>query len=137
MPAPHLVTHAYVSTACQHDQHGVCRKACKFCGTRCLCPCHHTHLDEPFGERDRTLLDSIHAQGVTLMAAFQELSDELDAIKTAVDAVKVTGQEQKDLIALLQAQIAEGTPVSQAQLDALDAKADAILTSLTPPTTTT
>jgi hypothetical protein len=66
------------------------------------------------------------------MATQQELSDELDAIKTAVDAVKVTGAEQVALIAALKAQIDAGTPVSQDQLDALDAKADSILAALAP-----
>lgn len=33
--------HVYTSTACQHGLHDRCRKACKFCGTPCLCPCGH------------------------------------------------------------------------------------------------
>lgn len=32
--------HEYVSTACQHDLHGRCRKTCKFCAASCRCPCH-------------------------------------------------------------------------------------------------
>lgn len=64
------------------------------------------------------------------MATVQELSDELDSIKTAVDAVKATVTAQIQQIADLQAQIAAGTPVSQQQLDELDAKADSILASL-------
>jgi hypothetical protein len=63
-------------------------------------------------------------------ATVQELSGELDAIKTAVDAVKVTLQAQIDEIAALKAQLAAGTPVSQEQLDALDAQADSILAAL-------
>lgn len=66
------------------------------------------------------------------MAKFQEVSDELDAIKTAVDAVKVTADLQVAEIADLKAQLAAGTPVSQEQLDSLDAKADSILDTLTP-----
>jgi hypothetical protein len=32
--------HPYVSTYCQHGEHGDCRLACKVCGAICLCPCH-------------------------------------------------------------------------------------------------
>ena len=64
------------------------------------------------------------------MATVQELSDELDAIKSAVDAVKATVAQQIQQIADLQAQIVAGTPVTQAQLDELDAKADSIIADL-------
>ena len=45
--------HVYLSTACLHDLHGYCQATarpdgtpktpgvCKFCGTPCVCPCHH------------------------------------------------------------------------------------------------
>jgi hypothetical protein len=33
--------HRYVSTACQHGKHDVCRERCKYCSSLCLCPCHH------------------------------------------------------------------------------------------------
>lgn len=81
-----------------------------------------------------TRLRALEAQGVTIMATQQELSDELDAIKTGVNAVLETGQEQKVLIVALKAQIEAGSPVSQEQLDLLDATADSILASLTPAT---
>lgn len=48
--------HAYLSTACFHEQHGYCSSpmgraaggwtwpkspaSCKFCGAPCACPCH-------------------------------------------------------------------------------------------------
>jgi hypothetical protein len=35
-------THLYVSTACQHGKHDVCREQCKYCDSPCLCPCHRT-----------------------------------------------------------------------------------------------
>lgn len=35
-----LITHKYVSTACQHELHDRCRRVCKFCETKCLCNCH-------------------------------------------------------------------------------------------------
>ena len=66
------------------------------------------------------------------MATVKELSDELDAIKTAVDTVKAETAAQKQQIADLLAQLAAGTPVSQEQLDDLDAKADSILAALNP-----
>jgi hypothetical protein len=37
----------YLSTACQHGEHRVCRKVCKFCSERCRCDCHK---DEPRAE---------------------------------------------------------------------------------------
>ena len=58
-----------------------------------------------------------------LMASEQDLQDDMDAIKALV-------QKQADAIAAL----AAGQTVSQAQLDALDAEAKAILgTTPTPP----
>jgi hypothetical protein len=32
--------HFYLSTACLHDLHDKCRKACKYCGSGCQCSCH-------------------------------------------------------------------------------------------------
>jgi hypothetical protein len=32
--------HLYVSTACMHSRHLLCRQGCKFCDAACLCPCH-------------------------------------------------------------------------------------------------
>lgn len=46
------MTHLYVSTGCQHGEHGYCAgperadggdklpATCKFCQASCLCPCH-------------------------------------------------------------------------------------------------
>ncbi len=33
-------THIYLSTACQHDEHGLCRRTCKYCSAKCRCDCH-------------------------------------------------------------------------------------------------
>jgi len=103
---------------------------------------HHTvdlHLHHEPERVTQTKLDQIltqlralKAQQGRLMANVQELSDELDAIKVAVDAVKALGQAQVEEIAALKAQIEAGTPVTQEQLDALDAKADGILAALSP-----
>lgn len=30
----------YFSTACQHNEHALCRLECKFCGEPCKCHCH-------------------------------------------------------------------------------------------------
>lgn len=35
------VGHGYISTACFHEQHNVCRLECKFCSSFCLCKCHY------------------------------------------------------------------------------------------------
>jgi hypothetical protein len=34
------VSHLYVSTACHHDRHELCRLVCKYCGAPCVCD-HH------------------------------------------------------------------------------------------------
>jgi hypothetical protein len=39
-PAPAVITHQYVSTACMHSRHDRCRERCKFCGMHCRCACH-------------------------------------------------------------------------------------------------
>lgn len=67
---------------------------------------------------------------------YQELSDEMDSIMAGVQLSKTLTIDLKAQIVILQSQ--QG-PVSQAQLDALDAKADAILAAqqvapVTPPT---
>jgi len=82
-----------------------------------------------------SLLEMLHLQGDRLMASFQEVSDELSAIKTAVDEVKRLDQEQIAEIASLKEQVAAGSPVTQEQLDQLDAQADSILAALQPGST--
>lgn len=71
-----------------------------------------------------TLLENI-------MATEQDLQNDLDAIRdgvtTALTALNAT-------IADLKAQIAAGSPVTQEQLDALDAEAKTIIAGLAPPT---
>jgi archaellum component FlaC len=90
---------------------------------------HHGLASESIEQK----LDMLLFQGGKVMATVQELSDELDQIKAAVDGVKATVQTQIDEIAKLKAQLEAGTgPVTQAQLDELDAKADSILAALTP-----
>ena len=32
--------HVYISTACLHEEHGRCRRTCKFCAALCQCECH-------------------------------------------------------------------------------------------------
>lgn len=34
------MTHLYVSTYCQHEQHSDCMPNCNVCKAPCLCPCH-------------------------------------------------------------------------------------------------
>lgn len=75
-----------------------------------------------------TLLTGLIAQGAQIMKSEQNLSDDIDAIQAGVTAAL---QSQADLKAQIAALIA-GEPVSQDQLDALVAKADAIAASLSP-----
>lgn len=53
--------HVYVSTACVHEKHEECRKACKFCGGACRCSCHAVR-DEPVIPTETT---SAEGTGVT------------------------------------------------------------------------
>lgn len=64
--------------------------------------------------------------------AEQDLQTALDTLKTDAAALVtlVTGQQQQ--IAALSAQIAAGTPVTQAQLDALTAEAQGVVATLSP-----
>jgi uncharacterized coiled-coil protein SlyX len=64
------------------------------------------------------------------MSTEAQLQTSLDAIKAAVAAVAEKIAAQAKTIADLSAQIAAGTPVTQAQLDALTAEAQDIATSL-------
>lgn len=77
-----------------------------------------------------TLWASVRAisEGVAQMAAtVQELAQELDQILTRAEAANVLTADLKAQIAVLQAQVGSGIGVTQADLDALDVKADAIL----------
>ena len=69
----------------------------------------------------------------TLMATEAELQADLDLIKTGVTTVTQLVTAQAQTIADLQAQVAAGSPVSQTQLDALKAEADAIVAALPAP----
>jgi len=60
------------------------------------------------------------------MATVDELNAKLDAIPPVLDNITTDVQSLKDQIAALTA----GQPVSQAQLDEMTAKADAVLTRL-------
>jgi hypothetical protein len=83
------------------------------------------------GSADRKL-DQILAHLERITMNEQDLQTDLDAIKAGVATVLAAQTAQAATIADLKAQLAAGTPVSQAQLDALDAEAKAIVTSLTP-----
>lgn len=38
--------HIYLSTACEHAAHPLCRKVCKYCGSPCTCPCGRCGVDQ-------------------------------------------------------------------------------------------
>jgi hypothetical protein len=65
-----------------------------------------------------------------IMATVTDLQGKLDAMAPVLDAIVVDVQATKTEIQALKDQIAAGTPVSQAQLDALDAQADGVLQRL-------
>lgn len=64
------------------------------------------------------------------MATVQELMDKMNAIPPVLDAITADQEALKAEIQALKDQIVAGTPVSQEQLDALDAQAAAVLSRL-------
>ncbi len=76
-------------------------------------------------------LSRIETKVEQLMASEQQLSDDLDKIQTGVTSALSSIADLKAQIAVLQGQAG---PVSQAQLDDLTARADAIVASLSPAT---
>lgn len=77
-------------------------------------------------------LDLLLQKVEALMVDENTLQTDLDAIKAGVATVLAALAAQATTITALQTQLAAGTPVSQAQLDALDVEAKAIVASLTP-----
>lgn len=90
----------------------------------------HVHLD-PAGRADPRL-DRILAQLESLMASNADLKADLDDIKAGVAAVSTQLTAQAQSIADLKAQLAAGSPITQADLDALDAEAKEIRGALDP-----
>jgi hypothetical protein len=66
-------------------------------------------------------LDLLLTKVGSLMSVETDLQADMDAIKAGVATVLAAQQAQAATIAQLTAQLAAGTPVTQAQLDALDA----------------
>jgi len=73
------------------------------------------------------ILAEIKKQGEKIMSSVDELNAKLDAIPPVLDAIQADEEAQKVEIQALKDQIAAGTPVTQEQLDSLNAKADAVL----------
>lgn len=69
----------------------------------------------------------ISTVGGQILASLQELKDELATIKAGVDASNTAAADLKAQIQALKDQLANAGVVSQADLDALDAQADAII----------
>jgi predicted nucleic acid-binding Zn-ribbon protein len=76
------------------------------------------------------LLQDILRKEEMIMATAQGLDAKLDAMNPKLDAIAADAQAQKVEIQALKDQIAAGTPVTQEQLDSLDAKADSVLNRL-------
>ncbi len=76
------------------------------------------------------LLDEQRQLKECIVATYKETKDDLDDIKNAVAALPAKFDDLKAQIQALKDQIAAGTPVSQADLDVLDAEAEEIKASL-------
>jgi hypothetical protein len=85
-----------------------------------------------FFKRLHRKLDLIVERTGKIMADLQNISADLDQIKEGVIAANVKLAEQTQIIADLTAQLANGVPVTQADLDALDAKTEEIKGLLNP-----
>lgn len=83
-------------------------------------------------DRLERILETLLTKVTTLMSSETDLQADLDAIKAGVATVLASLTAQAATIASLTSQLAAGTPVSQAQLDALDLEAKAIVATLTP-----
>jgi chromosome segregation ATPase len=79
------------------------------------------------GKLDRILA---HLEG--LMATQADLKKELDTIKDGVANLLTKATANAQTIAELQAQVADGSPVTQQQLDDLSTEAQGIVDTLTP-----
>lgn len=63
---------------------------------------------------------------IKIMATEQDLQDSLNVINNGIQILAAKFADQSAQIAALKDQIAQGTPVSQAQLDNLESNAQAI-----------
>jgi peptidoglycan hydrolase CwlO-like protein len=77
-------------------------------------------------------LHHLHRKVDRLMSVESDLQTDLDTIKAGVASLLTAATANAQTIADLKAQLAAGTPVSQAQLDALEAEAKGIVATLTP-----
>lgn len=61
--------HDYVSTACFHDEHGACRKTCKYCDASCSCrDCDHAvaaDLPAPWVDQARDIARELLRYGLS------------------------------------------------------------------------
>jgi hypothetical protein len=92
--ASRRVVHLYLSTACQHDRHEMCRLSCEFCGSLCLCACHS----------DGTLV------GVNLK--LDQLLTRMVAVATQEKKEMASVQDVQAQVAALQASVAHETDVN-------------------------
>ncbi len=95
---------------------------------------HHFDASAIESKLDQILIAvaGIARQESQIMSKEADLQTDLDAIKTGVATLLTAAIANAATIADLKAQLAAGTPVSQDQLDALEAEAKAIVASLTP-----
>ena len=85
--------HHYVSTACQHELCGSCRKTCKFCPAACACVCHEqTPGGQPTGKTVH------HPDRTTRENAWRQLC-EINAEMTREDITADQAADLRDQIA--------------------------------------
>jgi len=77
----------------------------------------------------RLLLEILEKE-LIIMSTVSDLNAKLDAIPPVLDAIQLDEEALKTEIQALKDQIAAGTPVTQEQLDSLDAKAASVLSRL-------
>jgi hypothetical protein len=84
LPAKEPTPHNYVSTACFHGRHDVCRKSCKFCQVACGCVCHQAKETTP--ER--------RVEAILMRHKFRQDACEYVAAEIVADLARA-GKEQK------------------------------------------
>lgn len=110
-----IMTHLYISTACQHGVHGQCSRSCKICVSPCLCPCHGLAggVDHKL-DTILTRLDAMKRQEHIEMATIQEVKAKQAELRASIESetdivtsVKTLLEGQNAQLAALKQQLAD------------------------------
>jgi hypothetical protein len=91
--------HFYLSCACRHDKHRICRRACKHCLAPCMCLCHEQQTQpvrsETMSEQqpENPTADAPEAEGSAPQQAPEAVEPASDDVGAALDAM---GGDQPD-----------------------------------------